>query len=450
MTAPDRFPLLTPAGAARLHWLEEHPHAPRFNHRGVDRLTTGGRQRVRAFEDELNTARRGWSLGETPPWLETFVRSAWRTVPFYRAYGAPPGDFFDIPTASRADLSREPWSFVPDTAPLDGLIVYQTSGTTGHPLDILSHPETAAHYLPLLRRALAVHGVPLEDASDDDGTHVGVALICYQASTYTYAAVSSYLNQAGFVKMNLHPADWRDPADRARFLDDSQPQVYTGDPVSLAELAALDLRSRPRGLVSTAMALLPGQRDSLANRFGCPVIDVYSMNESGPIAVADPRGSGHLLLSHRLYVEVLDPEGAPCPPGQRGEITLSGGFNPYVPLLRYRTGDWASLDLSDPRQPRLVGLAGRPPVIFRARSGQWLNNIDVTQALKPLALPQFTLHQAADGALTLRLPPGHLGDQRPRAALLGLFGADQPFTILPLAPPPGGKVVQYTSEVSPA
>ena len=37
-----------------------------------------------------------------------------------------------------------------------------------------------------------------------------------------------------------------------------------GDPVSLAELATLGLRQRPRALVSTAMALLPGLRDYAA------------------------------------------------------------------------------------------------------------------------------------------------------------------------------------------
>jgi phenylacetate-CoA ligase len=447
MTA-ERFPLLTLAGAARLRWLEEHPHAPRYNHRGVDRLTAAGLARLRAFEEALNTARRGWAPATTPPWLTAFVGRVWRSVPFYRAYGPPPDDFFDIPTTGRAELSREPWSFVPDTAPLDGLIVFQTSGTTGHPLNILSHPETAAHYLPLLRRALAVYNVPLDDAPPDGSPDVAIALIGDQGSTYTYAAVSAYLNHAGFLKLNLNTLDWRDPVDRARFLDDCRPRIFTGDPVSLAALAALDLHHRPLSLVSTAMTLLPGLRDRLSQRFACPVVDVYSLNEAGPVAVADPHGPGHLLLSHRLYVEVLDADGAPCPPGTRGEIVLSGGFNPLLPLLRYRTGDWARLDLSDPRQPRLLDLEGRPPVMFRTRTGQPLNNIDVTAALKPLALPQFSLHQAADGGLTLRLPPGRTDDDLPRAALLRLFGPDQALAVLPLEPTAGGKVVQYTSEIA--
>jgi len=35
------------------------------------------------------------------------------------------------------------------------------------------------------------------------------------------------------------------------------------------------------------MTLLPGLRQRLERRFGCPVLDIYSMNEAGPVAVAD-------------------------------------------------------------------------------------------------------------------------------------------------------------------
>jgi phenylacetate-CoA ligase len=194
------------------------------------------------------------------------------------------------------------------------------------------------------------------------------------------------------------------------------------------------------------MALLPGLRRQLETHFRCPVIDVYSLNESGPVAASEPHGDAFALLSHRLFVEILDTEGAPVPAGQRGEVTLTGGFNPFLPLLRYRTGDWASLDLRDPRQARLVELEGRQPVIFQSTVGLPINNIDVTAALKPLALPQFALHQAASGAVTLRLahPPADLAPLR--AALLRLFGASQAITFETLDPASTGKLVQYSRD----
>jgi len=71
------------------------------------------------------------------------------------------------------------------------------------------------------------------------------------------------------------------------------------------------------------------------------VLEVYALTEAGIIAVKSDRG--HAILPHDLYVEVLDDDGVPCPEGVRGEVTLTGGRNPFLPLLRFRTGDFASL-----------------------------------------------------------------------------------------------------------
>ena len=451
LTQAERFPWLTGDSQHLLSWLHEHPAAPRFNHHCGDRLTAAGLERIRQFELELNTAAPGWLPGEIPAWLDEFTEACFRDVPFYRRYGARPAGFMDVPGCSRADISREPWSFVPDTIALEDLIVYNTSGTTGQPLDILSHPETSSKYLPLLRAALSSRGVKLDGGRDPrtGQPRVAIVLVCFQRRTFTYASVSAFLDGAGFAKINLNPADWRDPDDRVRFLDDCQPEIITGDPISFAELARLPLRHQPKALISTAMQLLPGLRQRLEAHFGCPVLDLYAMNEAGPIAVGVPAGapSGHALLQHRLYVEILDPDGRPCLPGQRGEIALSGGFNPFIPLLRYRTGDYASLRFTGSR-PVLAELEGRPPVIFRGEAGQAINNIDITGALRPFALPRWRLHQAAGGALTLQLPAGTAERDHVLAALLNLFGPAQVIEVVEAETldDRGSKTVQYTRE----
>jgi phenylacetate-CoA ligase len=443
MPFTDRFPLLTDSGARLLRKLEDHPCAPRYTHPGVNRLTRAGLERAREFAVELQSLP-SWQPGQVPAWLVEFVEHCYREVPLYRRDGPAPRNFFDIPTTDRADLHREPWAFVPDSQPLDNLVVYNTSGTTGHPLDILTHADTLAFYIPLLRAALARYNISLDGGPD----RVALALVCYQKRTYTYAAVTPLLADAGFVKVNLNPAEWRAPADRAEFLDDYAPEIYTGDPLAFNELAQLPIANSPKALVSTAMTLTSGLKRALEQRFACPVIDVYSLNESGPLGVADLDGSAYLLLQPRLYVEILDPDGAPCPPGVRGEIILSGGFNPFLPLLRYRTGDYAALEWRG-SQPTLTQLAGRPPVIFRATDGRFINNIDIAIALRPLPLAQYTLHQSANGSLTLRVHGADPLDAI-RAAVLELFGADQRLSLEALDPftPPAGKLVQFTSALS--
>jgi phenylacetate-CoA ligase len=199
-------------------------------------------------------------------------------------------------------------------------------------------------------------------------------------------------------------------------------------------------------LLSTSMALTPAFRARLEERFGCPVLDLYSLNEAGPIAVADPATGGHVLLQPGMYLEILDDDDRPVPPGQRGEITLTGGFNFCLPLLRYRTGDHAALGMAGD-EPVLLNLQGRSPVRFRTQDGAWINNIDVTHALDQLPIAQYGLHQAADGALVLRLCGGLADEAAVRAALLALFGPTQALRIEHL-PTSHGKVMQYTSALA--
>lgn len=437
-----RFPALSPAGQALLQRLREHPYAPRYTAVCGHRLTPAYLERVRAFERELQATPPGWPAGGYPAWLDDFVTLCFETVPAYRRYGERPARFEDIPLSDRADLSREIWAFVPDGQPLDDLILYATSGTTGHPLTILSHPVASGMYTPLVKAALERAGVTLASRAGD----VACVLVGLQQNAYTYPSVTPQQDEAGHLKLNLHPADWRDPADRARFLDDLRPEIYTGDPVAFAELLTLPLRTRPKALVSTALALTAGLRAQLEAHFQCPVVDVYAMNECGPIAARADAGP-FALLHHRLYVEIVDEAGAVCPPGVRGEVVLTGGFNPYLPLLRYRTNDYAALGFENGR-PVLSDLSGRPAVVFQARDGRRLSALDVTAALKDCAWPQYALHQTAAGALHLRIaaPPG--AEAQARAALAALFGPDQPVTVefLDRLTAGGGKLLQYTSD----
>lgn len=442
LTDADRYPALTEHGERMLRFLREHPHAPIYRNQSGNRLTAADLERVRAFDAQVRDARPGWEPGQAPAWLDGFVDRCLEDVPFYRRYGSRPRDFHDLPTIRRADLGKDVARFVPDALPTDRIINFRTSGTTGHPLLLASHPVVAASYLAFHRRALRRSGIELAHGRGQ----VGVVLVGFQRKCFTYVSVTPLMDDSGLAKINLHPDDWRHPDDRARYLDALAPEVYTGDPLSFAELAALPLTTRPRALISTSMALQPALRARLEDRFGCPVLDLYSLNEAGPVSVHDDDEGGHVLLQHRMYVEVLDDAWRPVPPGERGEVTLTGGFNPYLPLLRYRTGDHAALRVAPGREPVLVGLQGRPPVRFRTSAGEWLNNIEVTHALQRFALTQWTLHQQADGALRFRFAgPGADADTL-RRALGELFGAGQAIDVRE-GGFDGEKVVQYTSEL---
>lgn len=436
----DYCPTLSPSGQAMLDFLREHPAAPIYRNQSGNRLLADEVAQLRDFEREVLCSTVGWPKDGQPDWLGEFVARTYAEVPHFRAMGTPPTRFEDIPTLTRADLAADIAPFVPDTADVERLINFRTTGTTGTPLLIASHPRVAGSYLAFHKRALRRFGV---EPGHGRG-QVGVVLLGMQRKCFTYVSVTPVMDESGLAKINLHPDDWRDPLDRARYLEALQAEIISGDPISFAELLNLPVRLRPRALMSVGMMLSTGLRQRLEARFACPVLDLYSLNEVGPVAVFDTSLNGHLLLQPRLYVEILDPQGQPVNAGERGEISFTGGFNFCLPLLRYRSGDFASLTRT-PEGPLLRDFSGRQPVRFRTLGGGCLNNIDVTHVLRPLALTQYGVHQHVDGSVRLRLARADMTLARKATELLCTLFEDQRITVDEIVP--DDKIIQYSSDI---
>ena len=443
LTLKDRFPLLNEDCDAMLRRIAQHPHAPRFNYPCGERLDQAGLQNVREYAQRQKSQRAGWTEGQIPDWLAEFVKTCRRDVPYYRDQVNWSDNFFELPTVAREDLRREPWSFVPDDADISQLIVYRTSGTTGNLLQMIAHPVAPNRYLPLMETVLSAYGVAIEGGRDK----ISIIQVASQRSTYTLYSAMSYFNFAGFAKINLNSDDWNSPDDRVKFIDDAAPEIYTGDPFSFAELAKLPLKTRPKAMISSATSMLPGEVAALEAHFGCPVIDMYALNEAGPVAFSIE--DAHEILPHNLYVEVLDETGRRVPPGATGEIVVSGGVNPNLPLIRYQTGDYAAIDYSH-SIPRLVNFQGRKPVVYRTPDGGRVNSIEVSVALFNIALPFFSLHQHDDSKLTFKTRTDAGTEQEVEEALRELFGVEANFEIqqLTLEESWNGKWIQYTSDLS--
>ncbi len=439
-TDAERYPLLGDAGRRMLEFLREHPSAPVYRNTSGNRLDATDLPFVRSEESKVLAADAGWPRDGHPDWLENFVTECLRDVPHFSKYPSTTR-FENLPTTTRADLGHDIAAFVPDSVPLERMINFQTSGTTGHPLLIASHPRVAAGYLAYHKRALRRFGVTLTAGSGE----VGVVLLGFQLICFTYVSVTPAMDEAGLAKINLHPADWNSPEDRRTYLEALAPEVIAGDPISFAELLEIAPELRPKALLSTSMTLLPGLREKLSKTFTCPVLDLYSLNEAGPVAVFDPALDGHVLLQPRMFVEILDRSGKPVAAGERGEITLTGGFNFCLPLLRYRTGDFASLDFVR-GEPVLRGLEGRALVRFRRADGVWLNNVDVTHALRPFPLSRFALHQRADESFGFSVEGPKLAITEAHEALTKLLGHTARIEPLPFLTTPA-KIPQYSSDL---
>lgn len=85
-------------------------------------------------------------------------------------------------------------------------------------------------------------------------------------------------------------------------------------------------------------------------------------------------------------------------PGEHGEIVVTGGNNPFLPLIRYRTGDYGKLRVRNGKQ-YIYDMETREPVILYTDNGDLLNNIDVSRALVDLPLAGFELRQRMDNSV---------------------------------------------------
>lgn len=415
----ERFPLLSPAGRQLLHRMRQHPQSPVWNWPNGEQLNAAGLEHVQQFASKL-AARPRIEPGHPPGWLSDFVAFCLHEVPFYRRRAAGGTAFTSIPSCSRDDLAPRVWDFVPDSQPLDELIVFSSSGTTGLPTRTPHHPASAACGIPLIAEAIAGTGVRFPSGPEQ----MALTNIVDYRGAYTTAIVMAYLEEAGCIRVNLQPDVWKKTSDRSAYLDEFWAPVMLGDPQAFASLRDIGIERPPQVIVSCIFELSDALAARLSSQFGCPVLDLYALTESGIVAVKSPQG--HVVVPHDLYVEVLDEHDHLCPPGVRGEITLTGGRNPFLPLLRYRTGDYASLTWSDGRAI-LVGLEGRKPVSFPV-GDRVIHSMEVTRLMRKFPLAQYQLHQAADGGFRFGYR-GAADEKELRDALMALLESPKSLSI---------------------
>lgn len=453
----ERNPLITEAGFRNFLRIKQHPNAPIWNFETGDRIEEADLTAHVVFTKELVRNRRPYSPAP-PSEILTWVRSMRAKVTAF-AERLPDGfdlekDWAAIPPVTRGDVAARLHTLVPQDADLSRLITYDTSGTTGHAIAVPTHPRVLAQVLAMMTYVMGRYSIALDVGPDMIAcVNVGV-----QAMSVVFPNVMTVWREAGFAKVNLHPEGWRSPDDPHRFFREMNPPVITGDPVGFAGMLRLGIDHRPDILFSTALALPIGLKERLENAYGCPVVDWYAVSETGPIGYACRENNGFHLLPHDIYVEILDHHDHPLPPGEIGDIAVTGGRNPYLPLLRYRTGDRGSIETSpcscgEPT-PRIRLIDGRKPVLLQSDTGAPVNPIDVGRLLRGVAFVQYRMVQREDRSCDLTLRPIFKDQAIDKIAieekLKQLFGAsiDIRIHVDPTLGDdmPGGKVAVYENE----
>ena len=120
-------------------------------------------------------------------------------------------------------------------------------------------------------------------------------------------------------------------------------------PSSVAALARFCRRAgvRPpdniRGIIAESEIVYPEQQQMVEEVFGCRYFSCYGHTEKLVLAAECEYSHDYHVWPTYGYFELLDDKGNPVStPGQRGEIVGTGFINTVMPLIRYRTGDWAT------------------------------------------------------------------------------------------------------------
>jgi phenylacetate-CoA ligase len=402
LTDAERWPSLTAHGARRLEALRSHPDAPGWVHATGDRLSAEAAVRVR---EPL----------PTEGWIEAHLDTA-RRLPAYRRRAAELHALDDFPLITRDDLVDDVSAFVPIDADLDRAVHGSSSGSTGRALLIPDDIEDTARTFHLMVALAAEQGVDWVP----DHTRMALAHVVKQRQAFTYASVISSFDQATMARLNLDDRHWQSPDARARFLVAQNPQTFSGSPTSLAELLAPELAAvlRPLAIFSGAMALSTALRHDLERAYRCPVIDIYGLHETRPIASSADAGP-FVVLDRRVHVEIVDERGAPGTPGTTGEIVVTAGENPLLPLVRYRTGDFGRLvDVGG--RLAIADLEGREATTFLAADGSRVPCVDLTQHLQAAGAHGWSVVQDAMGRVDATIVRGDAA--RVAAALDALLG----------------------------
>lgn len=400
-----RTPLFKPEWFATLQRMRENVNAPRWNIEIGDRLNHSDIELIKQFEDKLNNERFGFA-DYPPDSILKWIQERRDNVLYFKKvlFNVDlKNDFENIKFMSREDLANRLEEIVPDNADLSRLIVNPTSGTTGHSIKAPSHPFTQGCYDPLIQYCLKRNGV------DERYDHEKIAAIqlCFQSATIVYNAVHSYLNGAGFAKINLNPKEWNAPDSANNFISDLSPVFLSGDPASFMEMMKQGIDYKPKAFLSSALQLSGELRRELETEYNCPVIDFYSLNETGPIAFSLPDNPEYFqILPTDIYVEIVDNNGRRLPEGEYGEITVTGGRNPYFPALRYKTGDTGAIFYNhkfDGKTPLLKILDSRKPVIFSTNSGNMINSVDIGRIFRKYPIYRHQVIQNKDKSLIINL-----------------------------------------------
>ncbi len=168
---------------------------------------------------------------------------------------------------------------------------------------------------------------------------------------------------------------------------------------------------RMQGIILGAEKIFPEQRKKIEEVFQTPTFERYGCQEFCNIGEECEYHNGMHINADGLYVEVVDDEGQPLPPGEPGEIVVTSLDNFAMPFIRYKLGDMGVLAEGEcpcgRGLPRIKEVLGRTCDMIVTPEGTVCSGIMMPHFMKEFScIREFQFVQEAVDHLTVRVVPG--------------------------------------------
>ena len=279
---------------------------------------------------------------------------AYNTVPFYKRRFSEvgltsgrisPEDWHKIPILTRDDLQNQ--QIISNAIPPEHgrTAVTQTSGSTGQPVKLVGTQQVNAVWEAITVRDHLWH------KRDFSGK---LAVIRYNPSldvpaeglfSHHWGPATAHLFRTG--PSMTFSVDF-DIDRQLDWLVQHNPEYLLTYP---SNLQALVERSEELGKKAARLkevrtiseTVSPELRAACLTSWGAKLVDSYTSEEVGYIALQCPENNQYHIQSENVLVEILDDQGNPCAPGETGRVVITSLHNYATPLIRYEIRDYAEV-----------------------------------------------------------------------------------------------------------
>lgn len=203
-----------------------------------------------------------------------------------------------------------------------------------------------------------------------------------------------------------------DTAEQLQWLLTENPAYLYSYPGNIQAIALLSRATarRPEKLrqVVTMASMVPAGLGQLVSEiWGAKLVDTYSCEEFGTLALQCPALGGLHVMAENVYLEVLRSDGTTCLPGETGRVVVTGLHNFAMPLIRYDLGDFAEVGGACPcgrGLPILKKIVGRARNMAVDPEGRrFWPNLNVADWLEIAPLRRWQVVQSTPDALEVRV-----------------------------------------------